>query len=850
MVKNDALFSYVAPTNIFAWMLMPLRYCMPLPHFVALNRYVIKATHFPLLFGIFLYEKFLLAPSMYEPTDLVENHARARHRGISIAEPGARPVLFSPSIRLREESVVGFRKDRALDEVFRRTPDIATLRTQRRNERRKTQTAIRNWMDQNDGIADTNFSTIDRRENEWQRRLSVNWDRAGGSHRLRHMSEVRSTASDPADLLSLHAVPGLTRDSRFFDVRESQRSPFDAAFKDHTDAEGDDELVTNDDDEEATTNTRGITPVPPGDGMPGRTIVEGTEDEDEDDDDEDGAFFATPIASRFLNVAARSPESGTHMDDEADAEHTAMSPRRMANIAHATSPPKQNSSRRALHSRALSTNTILYDPPHADSSDNDNDDDDDDDNDDDIAPNQSASAMFSPPSPKPPVQQRQPPSRSRPHSSRQSTSSAPGTPTASGQRSPRKLGQQGGAVISGIGAAVAANAASVASAAASRPRPIMPPREHTNTAGASRAAAIFNAAALIDTPVRRAQRRMPSFDTGSDAQSELMTASAVGPTLAGDDGTFNAGVALPGSFTSQMALVTAMNKARATGETDHDRDRMSRLVLARMKTLEESFTYVVRELRQMQKQQQDQHREAMTSGLTSAIMSSSEGEQSDRQRAAAPSIAATQRPRPVAPAKSIATSASSTSSAAAVARRGPVEPLRSLETPTMPRVPLPTPTPPKPAPVPAPAPVVTPETVSPVPLSTPATVVPAASPSLPPVSTPTRAPAAAVPTTQAVPPPPPGGSATPKSPSGSRIPVVASMSCLVSSPPGPGQLGRVSSIGSGTGIPAPGQRHLPRLVGSVSDFGDSESRMPRRAKGKEVERDPVVAGDDEADDTF
>lgn len=893
MVKNDALFSYVAPTNIFAWMLMPLRYCMPLPHFVALNRYVIKATHFPLLFGIFLYEKFLLAPSMYEPTDLVENTTRTRHRGISLAEPGARPVLFSPSIRLREESVVGFQKDRALDEVFRRTPDIATLRTQRRNERRKTQTAIRNWMDQNDGMVDSNYSTIDRRENEWQRRMSVNWDRAGSqSHRLRHMSEVRSTASDPADLLSLHAVPGLTRDPRFFDIRENQRSPFDAAFKDHTDAEGDDELITNDDEEEATTETRGITPVPPGEGMPGRTIVEGTEDED--DDDEDGAFFATPIASRFLNVAARSPESGTHVGED-EADHTAMSPRRMANIAQLpTSPPKQNSSRRALHNRALSTNTILYNPPHADSSDN------DDDDDDEIEPNQSASAMFSPPSPKPvqqPQQQQRSPPRSRPQSSRQTTSTVPGTPTASGQRSPRKSGPQTSGIIGGISAAVATNAAANAAAnsAASRPRPIMPPREMTKSAAASRAAAIFNAAAMIDTPVRRAQRRMSSFDTGSDVHSEMLTESAVGPTLAGDDGTFNAGVALPGSFTSQMALVTAMNKARATGETDHDRDRMSRLVLARMKTLEESFTDVVRELRQMKQQQHEQHREAMQSGLTSAIVSSSEGENSDQQHpsqhpqqqqqkqkqalSGVPSLASSHttgsRPKSMGPAKSNATSASSTSSATAAARRGLPEPLRPLETPGIPRVPLPS-QPPQTNPIPAPA--VTPETMRPTAVSTPATVIALASPvsspaplSAPaptpaPAPAPTPAPAATSTPAPSTPQPVPqaqfssGGASTPKSPSGSRIPIVSSMSNLVSSPPGPGQLGRVSSIGSGTGIPSMGsvgtgiptvaQRHLPRPVGSVSDFGDSESRMPRRVnKGKEIERDPVVT-DDEGDSFF
>ena len=29
MVKSDALFSYIAPTNVIAWLLTPLRYVLP-----------------------------------------------------------------------------------------------------------------------------------------------------------------------------------------------------------------------------------------------------------------------------------------------------------------------------------------------------------------------------------------------------------------------------------------------------------------------------------------------------------------------------------------------------------------------------------------------------------------------------------------------------------------------------------------------------------------------------------------------------------------------------------------------------------------------------------------------------
>ncbi|CAK7271934.1 hypothetical protein SEPCBS57363_004875 [Sporothrix epigloea] len=746
MVKNDALFSYVAPTNIFAWMLTPLRYCIPLPQFVALNRIIIKITHFPLLFSIYVYEKFFLAPFMYEPTDLVENHHRSRHRGISFADRRSGPALFSPSIRFREESVVGFQKDRALDEVFRRTPGIATLRTQRRNERRKTQTAIRNWMDQNDGLSHSpphNYSAIDKHaDTEWQHRMSMHRER-GGSNRLRYVSEVRSTASDPVDLISLSAMPGLDQDVRSLGIRRPPRSPFEAAFKDHTDAEGDDELLTNEDEEDEATNTgdNGLAPSYSRDEiMTGSHSFRGGEQsvtEEEENDD----LFATPIASRFLDVAARSPGSpGSSKaidDDDVDVGHTAggIRSRRIGNIAAAISPPKLTSSRRALHSRALSTNTILYNPPNADSSD-------------DLVLRHSPGTPFFPTSPKPAQK-----SRSRPMSSQHDTHTAatmPGTPTTSGQRSPRKstTNQERG----GGGA---------------RPRPIIPPREPTQSTAASRAAAVFNTATMIGTPIRHPHRRASSFDIGSesDAQSELLTASAVGPALASAD------AALPGSFTSQMALATAMNNARATGETDRDRDRMSRLVLARMKTLEESFADVVLELRSLQKQREHQHRDKMASGRTSAVASIFEGEASSHDTAGG-------RNAPNAPTAVLA----STRVQPAAAPSTPVSAMLSAA--------LMAPSPAAPPPTP-------------------------------------RSPSSATGTDFST--------STPRSPTDSRIPVSVTVSGLVM--PSAIEPGRSQSGGNSHIVPTSEALQSLRPAISSDNASEVESRMPRRAKGKEVERD-------------
>ena len=494
MVKNDALFSYVAPGNIFAWLLMPLRYCMPLRQFVWLNRFIIKITHFPLLFCIYFYEKYFLAASMYEPTDLVEHPGRGRQRAISLADPTSRAALFSPNVRVREESIAGFQKDRALEEVFRRAPDYATLRTQRREERRKAQTAIRNWMDQNDTIPESphNYSTIDSRaQPDWRRRLSMNRDRPS---RFRQLSEARSVASDPAELLSNQ---GFRTTPSYFDSISRRDYAIQNEVKDNTDADGDDELVTNDEEEEDNaTNTaesrRSHRPQPA---------------------EED--YFTTPVATRSGKVH---PLSASVESSSLPLKHT---------------PPQASPrpARRNMHSRTLSTNTILYNPP---------------------AQAQEESSA----SPKPSSQV-----RSRPLSSRQTPADSPAP--GPGRRSPRRSVYP-----------------------ASRPRPILPPRDLVHTAP--------NRATLglpMEPLTRRNQpRRLSSLDLAVDNQSDLAGVAAADDTYG----------AVPSSFATQMAMATGMmtpGLAGGAGLGRRDSDRMSRLMLARMKTLEEGFADIVREMR-------------------------------------------------------------------------------------------------------------------------------------------------------------------------------------------------------------------------------------------------------------
>lgn len=500
MVKNDALFSYVAPTNIFAWVLMPLRYCMPLRQFVWLNRTIIKATHFPILFCIYLYERFWLAPSMFEPTDLVENHGRSRRRAISFGDAANRTAIFSPNIRVREESVAGFQKDRALEEVFRRVPANATLRTQRRNERRKTQNAIRNWMEQHEEDGTGNhWPTINSRATpEWRRRMSMGWDR--GSN-LRHVSDVRSTASDPLEFLAENGAFGPTSASRL--------PSFNVELKDQTDADGDDELVTNDGDEEDEDEV--ATNIEQG-GAKDKTQLLAQQ----------GDYFG-PLLGASLGKLASSQSSYGAIPTKAPPT------------------PRASNQRRGMHSRTLSTNTILFNP-------------------------EDETSMESVPVPKSPMKL-SPPAKKTGSSGRNTADQGH---TSSGRRSPTRK---------------TAKTATIAEVVP--PRPIVPPAGMAQTGGVSRTALLS-----ID-PARsrlREGRRLSSVDLSVMSDQTGMGA---------DDSHMN--LSMPGSFQTQMAMAMMReNRMRVTRGIDAaDRDRMGRLVLARMKTLEESFADVIKEMRDL-----------------------------------------------------------------------------------------------------------------------------------------------------------------------------------------------------------------------------------------------------------
>ena len=265
MVKSDALFSYVAPTNVIAWLLAPLRYILPFRQFVRINRTVIKVTHFPVLFLIYTYERLILRGTMFDPAETVEQRGRLRHGIRAFEAPGVGLKIFSPKQgRLREHSVATYHKDRALEEVFRRPFRDDTIRnTQKSTERRKTSNVVNGWM-QNMGPNGTaspppeqDRSVIDRLE---ARRLAhrrsqlINRRRQGG-HGRAFTDATMSVVSDPEEFgtIGRGRPPMLHRREDTEDTHDTSLLQPSTALDDtpQTDAgDGDDELATHDEHEE------------------------------------------------------------------------------------------------------------------------------------------------------------------------------------------------------------------------------------------------------------------------------------------------------------------------------------------------------------------------------------------------------------------------------------------------------------------------------------------------------------------------------------------------------------------------------------------------------------------------
>lgn len=484
MVKSDDLFAYVAPANVLAWAITPLRYVMPFRGFLKLNRTVIKITHMPILFSIYLYERTALRSAVVEPTDLVDRNSNAvqtwieRHNHL---EP------FTQRNRVREPSIATHQKNEALDQVFRR-PLNTHRKILRSRAKRQSSTVVNDWM-QNIGAESATLppeeqdrKVVDALESGRLRSRRPPKRKSQKPSELRHFTgTTRSFASDPEDFAAGHSLGS--------DFRRGTRNSYlnhHPVVHMQTDIEGDDELSSG---------------------------------ENNDDDNTIGHDKDEPIrACRRLQSIVR--ESDTESEDPATRTPLRTSrPSTAKLISRRNSPSRGPKTPPRHHYRNPSTSTILYNPVQQDFTE---------------------------------------------ESTRGAARQSPKNPKAKNTvASPSRQNQR--------------NNPAALPPVATRVQNILPAKADAVSLPGDKG---YHPISRINN--RRRRHSSLILGLGSD----LGDNKAVG-------GGFVGGV--PGSFATQMAYAMAGMPNSTT--TNDNRDMLTKLVLARMTTLEEGFREVVKEVK-------------------------------------------------------------------------------------------------------------------------------------------------------------------------------------------------------------------------------------------------------------
>lgn len=340
MVKSDALFSYIPPTNLLSWSISPLRFIIPFRQFVKLNRTIIKVTHFPILFTIFSYERVILSKNTYDPTDLVERPLASQAQPVAFG-PGKQQDTLQHRLRLREPSVVSYRKDQALDEVFRKPFRGSTFRTTAKGmegNQGKPTNVVHTWM-QNVGKEggasppqEQPQSVLDRLEMRRPLfRRALTGERRPGRRDL--STTTRSVLSDPEDRPML-----ASRRPNRIDEEDVDMS-LDIIPQDLEGDDGDDELMTHDEADMMTAEKSSQTPGQTPDDEADKENVLPRQTSSSSD------YFATPLAT-----TARRPSPGN-----ADASPAPEVLRQQD--SNSTRRPQ-----RGFHDRNVSASTTIYQP--------------------------------------------------------------------------------------------------------------------------------------------------------------------------------------------------------------------------------------------------------------------------------------------------------------------------------------------------------------------------------------------------------------------------------------------------------------------------------------------------------
>jgi hypothetical protein len=152
MIKSESssLFSYAPPLTLIEWVVRPLFYVVPLRTFLLLNRTIIKITHFPILYAIFIYERLYLR-FVQVRSKMAEDAERERRKqqderiqmfinqpssvhGSGAETPIRKPRKREPKKKL-QSSHPKVSQYELLDEVFRR-PYKGTVKVKKQPESR------------------------------------------------------------------------------------------------------------------------------------------------------------------------------------------------------------------------------------------------------------------------------------------------------------------------------------------------------------------------------------------------------------------------------------------------------------------------------------------------------------------------------------------------------------------------------------------------------------------------------------------------------------------------------------------------------------------------------------------
>ena len=510
MVKSDALFSYIAPTNIVAWLLTPLRFFIPLRSYVKLNRTVIKVTHFPILLLIYLYERFVLRLMAFELTDLVHDRGRSKHPKSTQEAMRMGVGLFGSTLRMRQDSRARLQGDRALEEVFRRPfRGNPKQRTRSFLQRREASNVVNTWMRDmtRSGSAsppvEQDRLVVERLETRSYKPRRPRLGKRMITSGTRDFTDAnRSVMSDPEGFASSPAIKDVEDpigDSDLIDMSMEESTG-------HTSGEGDDGSVAREMTAKMVCTKANYLRHP-------------------------GKERAKSNMSRLELLPARRKHdasalsSGPGIPDAVDPGTKA--PTQDETSLDINKPPRQG------HSRNVSSATILYNP----------------------LPGSTDEPSVS-------TQNHTISIRNAPFGSGDTT------PKASGKRSPQK-----------------------SVAAVSRPRPIARSRSEFQSAPNLTSVGMFERRSRLQY-----QPSSLALDIGSNMAHSGDDDDGAGSSVfpAADVG------GVPSSFATQMAIATGAVQTRH-GAFGGDAHRMSRLMLTRMQTLEAGLREVVREIKELRR---------------------------------------------------------------------------------------------------------------------------------------------------------------------------------------------------------------------------------------------------------